>query len=146
MANVTSEGVSVLGQSHTPAGSHAIDELLLRDLIHKDSNNDGRMAGAVKRSRRAEARLLSACGRLKKTLSANREATVTVDSLGGGDDVHLTTTRAHLEDLCRVKGGLYDNVQTACREAIESSGVTPDRIQVVEVSHSGLGGHKTAIF
>ncbi|RLN61694.1 hypothetical protein BBJ28_00025963, partial [Nothophytophthora sp. Chile5] len=49
---------------------------------------------------RARWRLRDACERIKRTLSTATQATVAIDSLTNGVDVHLTLKRTRFEDMC----------------------------------------------
>jgi len=72
---------------------------------------------------------------LTTTITTTTTTTASITS-PGGDDICLNIKRGVIEDLCRGSGGLYEGVQGACREAVLNAGLTPDQVEIVEVSDS----------
>ena len=81
---------------------------------------------------RAGHRLLEACGRAKKTLSANTEAMLSVDCLVGDNDVRCKLQRSDFEELC-VESQLPERVTGCCRRAFAAAA---DYAAVASVANS----------
>ncbi|CAG2175900.1 unnamed protein product, partial [Oppiella nova] len=76
-------------------------------------------------NKRAVRRLLTACERAKRTLSASSQASIEIDSLFEGIDFYSTITRARFEELCAdLFRQTLEPVEKALRDAkIDKSGV-----------------------
>lgn len=83
---------------------------------------------------RASIRLRQACEKLKKVLSANPEAPLTIECLMDEKDVKGFIKR---EDFEKLSLDLLERIRIPCRKALEDSGLTVDRIHVVELVGSG---------
>lgn len=85
-------------------------------------------------SRRACIRLRAACEKLKKVLSANPEAPLNIECLMDEKDVKSFITRDEFEKLSE---RLLDGIAEPCRKALINAGVSPEKIQSVELVGSG---------
>ncbi|XP_072994402.1 heat shock 70 kDa protein 16 [Typha latifolia] len=83
---------------------------------------------------RASIRLRLACEKLKKVLSANAEAPMSIECLMDEKDVKGFIKREEFERLC---AGLLERVLEPCKKAIMDSGLSVDRIHSVELVGSG---------
>ncbi|XP_020594023.1 heat shock 70 kDa protein 16 isoform X2 [Phalaenopsis equestris] len=83
---------------------------------------------------RACIRLRSACEKLKKVLSANAEAPLSIECLMEEKDVKGFIKREEFE---RLSSSLLDRVLEPCKKAVFESGLQVDRIQTVELVGSG---------
>ncbi|KAG5516488.1 hypothetical protein RHGRI_037261 [Rhododendron griersonianum] len=83
---------------------------------------------------RASIRLRQACEKLKKVLSANPEAPLTIECLMDEKDVKGFIKR---EDFEKLSSDLLERIRIPCRKALEDSGLTVDKIHVVELVGSG---------
>ncbi|XP_020080084.1 heat shock 70 kDa protein 16-like [Ananas comosus] len=88
----------------------------------------------VASSVRASIRLRMACEKLKKVLSANLEAPISIECLMDEKDVKGYMKREEFERLC---SDLLDRVLEPCKKALMDSGLSVDRIQSVELVGSG---------
>merc|ERR1712004_18364 len=69
-------------------------------------------------NKRALRRLMTACERAKRTLSASAQASIEIDSLFEGIDFYTSITRARFEELCSdLFKGTLDPVEKALRDA-----------------------------
>ena len=79
---------------------------------------------------RSATRLRLACEKLRRVLSANEEATTSLDCLVGDVDVSGRMTRSDFEAIAKP---LLGRVVQACQEALAASGLEPGTLDVVEL-------------
>lgn len=84
----------------------------------------------VKSNKKASFRLMLAIDKLKKVLSANPEAPISVECLMDDKDVKSTMTRDKLEELA---APVLERMRVPIAQALQESGLTPDQVAVVEV-------------
>eukprot|EP00752_Nemacystus_decipiens_P014332 g12751.t1 len=130
VASFTASGLRVLGRGCARGGGTAAAEACVYDRVCRDASEDGIV---VKGRPRAEFRLAKALTSAMKTLSANKEARLSVDCIDGDRDLAVTLTREEVEEAC---AGVAEGVLVACREALRSAGLAAKDIQDVEL----LGG------
>ncbi|KAI3800293.1 hypothetical protein L1987_28380 [Smallanthus sonchifolius] len=83
---------------------------------------------------RASMRLRTSCEKVKKVLSANAEAPISIECLIGDTDVRGVITRKEFESL---SSELLERVTVPCVVALEDSGLSVDKIYTVELVGSG---------
>ncbi|KAI3680538.1 hypothetical protein L6452_35310 [Arctium lappa] len=83
---------------------------------------------------RASIRLRASCEKLKKVLSANAEAPLSIECLMDEKDVKGFITRHEFENL---SVELLERVTFPCRKAVNDSGLTYDKIYSIELVGSG---------
>ncbi|XP_023742916.1 heat shock 70 kDa protein 16 [Lactuca sativa] len=83
---------------------------------------------------RASMRLRTACEKLKKVLSANAEAPLSIECLVDDKDLVGFITREEFEKL---SAKLLQRVSDVCQKAIKDSGLSADKIHSIEVVGSG---------
>nr|XP_043621930.1 heat shock 70 kDa protein 16-like [Erigeron canadensis] len=83
---------------------------------------------------RASVRLRTSCEKVKKVLSANAEAPLSIDCLIGDQDVRGIITREEFEKL---SSDLLKRVTVPCLKALEDSGLTIDKLSTIELVGSG---------
>jgi molecular chaperone DnaK (HSP70) len=147
VAALTGDSCEVLAHAYdTTASGAAVEELLFRHVVAqlvatgqlpprdgdepsgfpaslvrpKDSGSGAEGVEWQQRLTRGGRRLMEACARAKKTLSANTEAHVSVDCLVEDQDVRCLVRRAELEAACD-EAGLPARVTACCRRAFVSA-------------------------
>ncbi|KAJ4757780.1 heat shock protein 70 [Rhynchospora pubera] len=89
----------------------------------------------VRSNKKASVRLLMACEKVKKILSANAEAPLSIECLMEEKDVKGLIKREKFEKMC---GGLIERVLDPCRKAMGCSGLPGvDKLHAVELVGSG---------
>ncbi|GJX38655.1 heat shock 70 kDa protein 16 [Tanacetum coccineum] len=83
---------------------------------------------------RASIRLRASCEKLKKVLSANTEAPLSIECLIEDNDVKGIITREEFENLSQQ---LLERVTIPCLKAVEDSGISVDKIYTIELVGSG---------
>ncbi|GKA92756.1 heat shock 70 kDa protein 16 [Tanacetum coccineum] len=83
---------------------------------------------------RASIRLRASCEKLKKVLSANTEAPLSIECLIEDNDVKGIITREEFENLSQQ---LLERVTIPCLKAVEDSGISVDMIYTIELVGSG---------
>ncbi|KAI3710473.1 hypothetical protein L2E82_40256 [Cichorium intybus] len=83
---------------------------------------------------RASIRLMASCEKIKKVLSANTEATLSIDCLIDDKDVNGFITREEFENLSHE---LLNRVIVACCKAGEDPGLSVGEIHTIELVGSG---------
>ncbi|PNX99810.1 heat shock protein 70 kDa, partial [Trifolium pratense] len=83
---------------------------------------------------RACNRLLAACEKLKKVLSANLEAPLNIECLMDEKDVSGFIKREEFENLA---SGLLERISIPCNRALADAGLSVDKIDSVELVGSG---------
>ncbi|KAI7737948.1 hypothetical protein M8C21_015141, partial [Ambrosia artemisiifolia] len=83
---------------------------------------------------RASVRLRASCEKVKKVLSANAEAPLSIECLVGDTDVRGLITREEFEGL---SSKLLDRVIIPCRMALKDSGLRVDKLYTIELVGSG---------
>ncbi|BBN14282.1 hypothetical protein MPTK1_6g10360 [Marchantia polymorpha subsp. ruderalis] len=112
-------------------GGRDFDEVLFAhfvDRFKQDYNIN------VASNARASQRLRAACEKLKKMLSANAEAPLTVECLMDEKDVRAHMKREEFESLA---ADLLERVRAPCERALADSHLSLDKIGAVEVVGSG---------
>lgn len=84
----------------------------------------------VRSNPRASHRLRLACEKMKKVLTSNPEAQITVECLANDVDVSSSLTREVFEELA---AGVLARLLVPVQKAVESAGLTPEAITHVEV-------------
>lgn len=85
---------------NTHLGGEDFDNLLVKhckDEFMRKHKKD------LTKSKRSVRRLITACERAKRTLSASTQANIEIDSLYEGIDFYTSLTRAKFEELCKTK-------------------------------------------
>lgn len=125
---------------HMKVLSHAFDSNLggrdFDDVLFKyfAANFKNQYNIDVHSNARASIRLRASCEKLKKVLSANAEAPLNIECLMDEKDVKGFIKR---EDFEKLSAELLERFSIPCREALASSGLTPDKIHIVELVGSG---------
>ncbi|MFS8015427.1 putative Heat shock protein 70 family [Helianthus anomalus] len=83
---------------------------------------------------RASVRLRASCEKVKKVLSANAEAPLSIECLIGDTDVRGTITREEFESL---SSKLLERVIVPCKMALKDSGLSVDELYTIELVGSG---------
>mmetsp|Transcript_35480 Transcript_35480/g.100452 ORF Transcript_35480/g.100452 Transcript_35480/m.100452 type:complete len:803 (+) Transcript_35480:247-2655(+) len=84
----------------------------------------------VKTNQRACLRLRMACEKLKKTLSSNPEAVLSVECLMEDTDINGHLTREKFEELAT---DVLSRVNTPLEKALENAGLKPEDIDIIEL-------------
>ncbi|GKC82585.1 heat shock 70 kDa protein 16, partial [Tanacetum coccineum] len=125
-------GMKVLSHaSDQNLGGRDFDEVLFKhfaDKFKEQYNID------VYSNTRACIRLRASCEKLKKVLSANTEAPLSIECLIEDKDVRGIITREEFENLSRE---LLDRVALPCIKAVNESGINPNKINTIELVGSG---------
>ncbi|GJV74046.1 heat shock 70 kDa protein 16 [Tanacetum coccineum] len=125
-------GMKVLSHaSDQNLGGRDFDEVLFKhfaDKFKEQYNID------VYSNTRACIRLRASCEKLKKVLSANTEAPLSIECLIEDKDVRGIITREEFENHSR---DLLDRVAQPCIKAVNESGINPNKIYTVELVGSG---------
>jgi len=123
----TKNGAKVLSHQFCYAASgHVLDDLLFNHFKKELASID------FISNPKAAFRLKNACARLKKTLSANTEASTMVECIDGDIDAYCKLTRQAFEDMM-LKAGVGESVLSLCWKSLESSGLKIQEITNVEV-------------
>ncbi|KAJ0830186.1 putative Heat shock protein 70 family [Helianthus annuus] len=85
-------------------------------------------------------KILALCDKVKKVLSANTEAPLSIECLIGDTDVRGLITRDEFENL---SSKLLERVTVPCRTALKDSGLSADELYTIELV--GSGSHIPAI-
>ncbi|KAJ0450277.1 putative Heat shock protein 70 family [Helianthus annuus] len=88
----------------------------------------------------ASIRLRALCDKVKKVLSANTEAPLSIECLIGDTNVRGLITRDEFENL---SSKLLERVTVPCRTALKDSGLSADELYTIELV--GSGSHIPAI-
>ncbi|GKE35258.1 heat shock 70 kDa protein 16, partial [Tanacetum coccineum] len=125
-------GMKILAHSFDPnLGGRDFDEVLFRHFtaqFKKEYNID------VYSNARACIRLRASCEKLKKVLSANTEAPLSIECLIEDKDVRGIIMREEFENLSQQ---LLGRVTDPCLKAIEDSRISVDKIYTIELVGSG---------
>ncbi|XP_042066978.1 heat shock 70 kDa protein 16-like isoform X1 [Salvia splendens] len=112
-------------------GGRDFDEVLVKHfaaMFREQYNID------VYSSTRASIRLRAACEKLKKVLSANPEAPLSIECLMDEKDVKGYIKRDEFENLA---APLLERISIPCQKALLESGLSVDKIHTVELVGSG---------
>ncbi|KAI3710472.1 hypothetical protein L2E82_40255 [Cichorium intybus] len=112
-------------------GGRDFDEVLFRHFAAQFKEKYGI---DVYSNTRASIRLMASCEMLKKVLSANMEAPLSIDCLIDDKDVNGFITREEFENLSQE---LLERVIHACCKAGNESGITTDEVHTIELVGSG---------
>lgn len=128
-----SGGMQVLSHASDPnLGGRDFDQVLYDHFAEKFKTE---YKIDVRSNRKASVRLLMACEKVKKMLSANAEAPLSIECLMEEKDVKGLIKREEFEKMC---AGLIERVLDPCRKAIAWSGLGDvDRMSAVELVGSG---------
>lgn len=88
----------------------------------------------VSRSLRAKLRLMNACEELKRVLTANTEAHITIECLVDEKDLSGCIRREEFEEL---SSDLLERIVVPCEKALEDAGLTAYDVHDVELVGSG---------
>ncbi|PWA94863.1 Heat shock protein 70 family [Artemisia annua] len=125
-------GMKVLSHASDPnLGGRDFDEVLFKhfaDKFKEQYNID------VYSNPRACIRLRASCEKLKKVLSANTEAPLSIECLIEDKDVRGIITREEFENLSRE---LLERVGHPCIKAVNESGINLKKIYTIELVGSG---------
>ncbi|XP_076915373.1 heat shock 70 kDa protein 16-like [Bidens hawaiensis] len=83
---------------------------------------------------RASIRLMASCEKVKKVLSANTKAPLSIECLIGDTDVRGIITREEFESL---SSNLLERIIVCCNRALKDSRVTVDKLFTIELVGSG---------
>lgn len=118
--------ISVLGVgSDRSTGGTELDRRLREILIEAFVNKHKR---DIRRDKRGMAKLWKEAGRIKAILSANSEATATVESVAFDIDFKAKITRAQFEKACQ---DLNDRFAQPVYDALANAGLNPDNVASV---------------
>lgn len=128
-----SGGMRVLSHASDPnLGGRDFDQVLYDHFAEKFKTE---YKIDVRSNKKASVRLLMACEKVKKMLSANAEAPLSIECLMEEKDVKGLIKREEFEKMC---AGLIERVLDPCRKAIAWSGLRDvDRMSAVELVGSG---------
>jgi heat shock 70kDa protein 4 len=128
-----SGGMRVLSHASDPSlGGRDFDQVLYDHFVEKFK---AEYKIDVRGNRKASVRLQMACEKVKKILSANAEAPLSIECLMEEKDVKGLIKREEFEKMC---AGLIDRVLEPCKKAIGWSGLPGvDRLSAVELVGSG---------
>ena len=84
----------------------------------------------MRSSPRACQRLLNACEKLRRILSANRDASVSLDCLVGDTDVTCSLTRSQLEEMAQP---VIESADSVCKRLLGEAGIDSKQLHSVEV-------------
>ncbi|GKA71280.1 heat shock 70 kDa protein 16 [Tanacetum coccineum] len=118
----------ILQKVHQNLGGRDFDEILFK---HFAAQFLEQYKIDVYSNARASLRL---CEKLKKVLSANTEASLSIECLMEDTDVRGILTRNEFEKL---SSELLQRVTTLCRKALKDSGLSVDKIYTIELVGSG---------
>ncbi|KAJ0966157.1 hypothetical protein J5N97_027295 [Dioscorea zingiberensis] len=125
-------GMRVLSHASDPnLGGRDFDEILFRHFAEqfKDQYKIDVYSNA-----KACIRLRTACEKLKKVLSANAEAPISIECLMDEKDVRGFIKREEFEKLA---AGFLERVLVPCKKALEDADLGLDRVHSVELVGSG---------
>ena len=108
-------------------GGRDIDYALVR---HFAEEFKGKYKIDVLSNQKATFRLAASCEKLKKVLSANTEAPISVESIMNDIDAASKLSREQYESLC---ANVFDRVSAPIQQALADSGLTLDQIDAVEL-------------
>ncbi|KAK9074264.1 hypothetical protein SSX86_006861 [Deinandra increscens subsp. villosa] len=124
--------MKILSHSFDPnLGGRDFDEVLFH---HFAAQFNEKYKIDVKANARASVRLRASCEKVKKVLSANAEAPISIECLIGDTDVRGFITREEFEKL---SSKLLDRVIIPCRMALKDADLSVDKISTVELVGSG---------
>jgi len=113
---------------NTHLGGEDFDNRLVNHFITEFKRKQKKDITSNKRSLR---RLRTACERAKRTLSAQAQASIEIDSLYEGVDFYTSITRARFEELCAdLFRGTLEPVEKALRDAKLDKGQIDDIVLV----------------
>lgn len=125
-------GMKVLSHASDPnLGGRDFDEVLFKHFADKFKEQDNI---DVYSNTRASIRLRASCEELKKVLSANTEALLSIECLIEDKDVRGIITRQEFENLSRE---LLERVAEPCIKAVQESGINLVEIHTIELVGSG---------
>ncbi|XP_076923028.1 heat shock 70 kDa protein 16-like [Bidens hawaiensis] len=124
--------MKVLANSFDPdLGGRDFDEVLFRHFVKEF---DEKYKIDVCSNTRACVRLRASCEKVKRVLSANSEAVISIECLIGDTDVRGVITRDEFENL---SSKLLDRVTIPCFMALKDCGLSVDMVDTVELVGSG---------
>ncbi|KAK7276824.1 hypothetical protein RIF29_17970 [Crotalaria pallida] len=112
-------------------GGRDFDEVLFTHFVAKFREQ---YSIDVYSSAKACTRLRAACEKLKKVLSANSEAPLSIECLMDEKDVKGNIKREEFENLA---SGLFERICIPCNKALADAGLTVEKINSVELVGSG---------
>ncbi|XP_039139577.1 heat shock 70 kDa protein 16-like isoform X1 [Dioscorea cayenensis subsp. rotundata] len=123
-----SGGLRVLSHaSDRRLGGRGFDEILFK---HFSKQFEDEYKIDVSSNAKASIRLKAECEKVKKVLSANAEASMSIECLMDDKDVKGFIKREEFE---RLASGLLEKVLFQCRNALSDAGVVVDEVQSVEL-------------
>ncbi|KAM0952256.1 putative Heat shock protein 70 family [Dioscorea sansibarensis] len=114
-------------------GGRDFDEILFK---HFSKQFKDKYQIDVSSNAKASIRLKAECEKVKKVLSANAEASMSIDCLIDDKDVKGFIKREEFE---RLASGLLEKVLLPCKNALSEAGVRVDEVQSVELVGSASG-------
>ncbi|GKE67683.1 heat shock 70 kDa protein 16-like protein, partial [Tanacetum coccineum] len=124
--------MKILSHTFDPnLGGRDFDELLFKHFAAQFKKQDDI---DVHSNARASIRLRASCEKLKRVLSVNTEAPLSIECLVGDTDVKGIMTREEFEKLSKE---LLKRVTIPCRKAVRDSCIRVDKIYTVELVGSG---------
>jgi len=127
--------LTVLGASsdHT-IGGHFFDLRIADMMLKKFQEKNPKLADGVVKNARALRKLLSQAQKTKTTLSANKAAPFTVESLFEDTDFQATLKREEFEAMCQ---DMFDKLTEPIQKALEEANLTMADVNFVEVVGGG---------
>jgi len=119
--------LTVLCEKSEKVGGRDMDECLMREFADRFKKKTGRDPLSNKK---AAFKLEDAVSKTKKTLSANSEASVSVECLMEDEDFSSTINRDEFERMCQP---MMDRVRAVLEGAVRAVDMPLDRIESVEI-------------
>eukprot|EP00730_Choanoeca_flexa_P015477 TRINITY_DN7113_c0_g1_i3.p1 TRINITY_DN7113_c0_g1~~TRINITY_DN7113_c0_g1_i3.p1 ORF type:complete len:737 (+),score=250.94 TRINITY_DN7113_c0_g1_i3:50-2260(+) len=132
LLQVTDSTCACLARQSVPLGCRNVDEQLFEHIAQELSSKHGQ---SVQASSKAGARLLKACGKARKVLSANKQTDIVLEAHGEeGKDYMFRPEREQLEANCQ---HLIAQLQEAMQAVLTQANVTAEQVSGVELVGGG---------
>jgi heat shock protein 4 len=120
--------LTVKGTAYDPhIGGRYFDEALCQ---HFSEQFKERYKVDIRTNKKAMLRLRAGCERVKKVLSANRQAPLNVESLMSDIDFNAMISREEFEEM---SAHLLTRIEGTLRSALEMAGITTEQVDVIEL-------------
>jgi len=122
------EVMATAGNTHL--GGEDFDNILVDHCVAAFTRKNKKdLAGKdIKKNPRSMRRLRTQCESAKRTLSSAVRATIEVDSLFEGIDMHLNVTRAKFEQLCNEK---FRDCLEPCRKVLQDAKISKNEVNEI---------------
>jgi heat shock protein 4 len=124
----------VASESDPEFGSREIDQIL---FDHFAAEFLTKFKVDVRQNAKASERLMQACDKVKKTISATPMAPISIDCIMNDVDVKGQITREEFDELL-AKANAAERLLAPVKRALQLSGVQLDQLRSLEISGSGL--------